>query len=138
MNLGANLFKDSTLYKVRFLWNKEFDLLGSNDPSEEFYSAGVMIGKVRSNQYIQFRYSGGIGVIGGVKRGDKLLYTTGSWLKKNYYGEENFITPSIPLELDLIFKPIKHFGIGFAIWGELNYKRPMGGIIFKIEVGKLR
>lgn len=135
MNFGANLIKDSMLYKIRFIRHIEWNFRGPN-VLENVYNAGVMIGKrCWSSQNIQLMYSGGIGVIGGVERGEKLLSNIDG---TSDYGKENFITPSIPLEINLIFKPKKYFGFGLAIFGELNHKRPMYGAIFKVGIGKLR
>jgi len=140
-NLGFNLIHDSKLYKVRFLNNKEFQLF-SPDPLEEFNSVGILIGKGFSGKYIQIQFSGGLGVTSGLKRG-KLLYTDPSkgWFdisNLNHYDKDRYITPSIPLEIDLLVKPIKFLGLGITLFGDLNYKRPMYGLIFKFGLGKLR
>jgi hypothetical protein len=140
-NLSVNMINDSTLYKVRFLNLQEFQLFGP-DPLEEFYSVGMMVGKGFSGKYIQVFFSGGLGVTGGIKRG-KLIYTEPGqgWFDLSgpgHYEKERFILPSIPLEIDMLIKPIKNLGAGITLFGDLNWARPMYGFIFKFAIGKLR
>ncbi|MFA5646790.1 MAG: hypothetical protein WC951_00655 [Bacteroidales bacterium] len=95
-NLGLNLVSGSILYKIRTLINTEFDLFGPT-PSEEFYSLGALIGKGFSTDYIHIYFSGGIGITGGVKRGE-YLYTEPSsgWLDigdGRNYERETFLLP---------------------------------------------
>ena len=141
--LGVNLFVDSTFYKVRLMHYQEFNLLGAY-PSEEFNSVGVLIGKGLSSKYIQVQFSIGLGIIGGVKRGDFLYNKSSSnqgWISlmsQSYYSKDGFLTPSIPVEIDLLLKPIKYTGFGLSLFGNLNLIRPMYGLVFKVGLGKLR
>ncbi len=140
-NLAVNLINNNTLYKIRFLNHQEFKLFGP-DPLEDFYNLGMMMGKGFSGKYHEIQVSGGLGITGGVNRG-KLLYVEPSqgWFNisnPNHYEKEKFITPSIPLEIDLIIKPIKFLGAGATLFGDLNYKKPMYGFLIKFALGKLR
>ncbi|MDO9340471.1 MAG: hypothetical protein Q7T72_08095 [Bacteroidales bacterium] len=134
--LSINLFNDSTFYKISFLRNEEWDLFGDN-PNEEYYSVGVLLGKGSSRKYLQFQFSCGLGITGGIKRGD-FLYNNGDWFRSDYYERDKFITPSIPVEIDLLFKPIKYAGIGVTLFGNLNFVRPYCGFAVKLSMGKLR
>jgi hypothetical protein len=87
-------------------------------------------------------FSGGLGITGGIKRGD-LLYTEPStgWFNiadGRRFEKDQFISPSIPLEIDLLFKPIKFLGVGFSLFGDLNFNRPMYGVALKLGIGQLR
>jgi len=140
-NFGVNLIFDSTLYKLRFLNQQEFDLFGP-DPLEEFYSVGMMIGKGFAGKFVQIQFSGGLGITGGIKRGE-LLYTEPSsgWFDigdPRHFERDRFISPSIPLEIDILIMPIKYLGVGVSLFGDLNLKRPMYGFVFKFGLGKLR
>ena len=139
-NLCVNMIIDSTIYKIRLNNYQEFQLWGI-DPVEQFNSLGILIGKGYSSKYIQLYFSAGFGIIDGVKRG-KLLYTDigQSWFSFNadHYEKDRFSTLSIPIEVDLLLKPIKYVGVGVSFYCDLNYKRPMYGIIFKFAIGKLR
>jgi len=138
--ISVNLYKDSVLYKIRFLNYDEFNLFGPS-PSEEFYDIGMMIGKGFSGKYAQILFSGGLGVTGGIKRG-KLLYTepSGDFSidDPRHFDSDRFITPSIPLEIDVLFKPIKYLGAGVSLFGNLNLKQPMYGFAIKFSIGKMR
>lgn len=138
--LGANLVFDSTQYKLRTLLHDEFLLFGPS-PSEKYYSVGALIGKGIYTRFIQIQVSAGLGVTGGITRGD-LLYTEpigGGWFDfsdRRRFEEKRFFTPSIPIEIDLLITPFKFVGVGFSLFGELNPKRPLYGAALKLGIGK--
>ncbi len=138
--ISANLYKDSLLYKVRYQAYEEFNLFGPH-PSEEFYDIGIMLGKGFSGKYSHILFSCGLGVTGGTMRG-KLLYTepTGDFSINDprHFEGDRFITPSIPLEIDILFKPVKYLGAGVIFYGNLNFKQPMYGFVIRVGIGKLR
>jgi len=135
--LSVNLFNDKTFYKISFIRNEEWALLGDM-PYEKYYSVGILLGKGFSRKYYQFQFSGGLGITGGIKRGD-FLYNDGDWpFSTDYYERDKFITPSIPVEIDLLLKPIKYAGIGVTLFGNLNFVRPYCGFALKLSMGKLR
>ena len=134
--LSVNLFNDHTFYKISFIRNKEWALLGDK-PYEVYNSVSILLGKGFSRKYYQFQFSGGLGITGGIKRGD-FLYNAGGWFDPDYYESDKFITPSIPLEIDLLLKPIKYAGIGVTLFGNLNFVRPYCGFAIKLSMGKLR
>ena len=140
-SLGVNLIADSTLYRLRFLNQREFKI-PAPDPLEESYSVGMMIGKALTGKYIQIEFSGGLGITGGIKRG-RLLYTSppSGWIwvgDPGHYEKDEFMSPSIPLEIDLLIKPIKYLGVGFSLFADLNLKSSTYGLMFKLGLGKLR
>lgn len=110
--------------------HQEFELFGP-DPMEESYSVGMMIGKGFRRKHIQIQFSGGLEIIGGIKRGKSLSENPSSgWFSLDdprHYEREKFISPSIPLEINLMIIPTKYFGPGISIFGDLNLKRPMYG-----------
>lgn len=138
--ISANLYKDSVLYKIRYQGYEEFNPFGPH-PLEEFYDIGVMLGKGFSGKYAQILFSCGLGVTGGAVRG-KLLYTEPSGdfniYDPRHFDSDRFIAPSIPLEVDVLFKPIKYLGAGVCLYGNLNLKQPMYGFVIKVAIGKLR
>ena len=138
--------KKSLFFKARYLNLQEFSLEGPN-PSEYFSSGGIMIGKVFLKKYGHCAFLCGIGETGGMKRG-KFFYESSDTtnniidimgdLRVRHYEKNYFNSISIPLEVELQFKPIKYVGIGISFFGDLNLKRPMCGFLFKIGLGKLR
>ncbi len=143
-NLSANAIINCTLYKISFLHSEEFNLFGPS-PNEKYYTLSPMLGIGFSGRFLQLHISSGLGISWGVIRGN-LLFTdppSTGWFSFNlsdprHYKKEHFISPSIPLELDFLIKPIKYAGLGLSVFGDLNFKRPMFGLVIKMAVGKLR
>ena len=138
-NTSINLInKESLFFKARYLNLQEFSLEGPN-PSEYFSSGGIMIGKVFLKKYGHCAFLCGIGETGGMKRG-KFFYEIPNTIigDGRLYEKVYFNAISIPLEIELQYKPIKYLGIGISFFGDLNLKRPMCGFLFKIGLGKLR
>jgi hypothetical protein len=101
------------------------------------------LGKGYSRKYLQVQFSGGLGITGGIKRGDFLnkdeLWLYGVLLfSRDICERDKFFTPSIPLQVDLLLKPIKYAGIGVTLFGDLNLVRPYCGFSIKLSLGKLR
>ena len=140
INLGVNLISDSTLYKFRAITCEEFELFGPT-PTERYLSMGLMLGKGFSTKFLQIYFSAGLGITGGIIRGD-YLYSEPSEgffdLGGRHYEKNNFVSPSLPLEVDIMLKPINTMGIGLSAFGDLNLKRPMYGFVAKFNFGKLR
>ncbi len=137
-NLGLNVVKGDTLYKVRFHNSKESNFLGSH-PTERFYCGGMMVGKEFSNKEVQMHLLSGFGITGGIKRGEFLYSKSSELFSKDYYQEDVFVTPSMLLEVGFIIKLIKNLGLGITFWGNLNTEKPMFGItILQLKIGKLR
>jgi hypothetical protein len=124
-SFSANLISDNTLYKIRFLYHTEFHMF-EYGPTEKFFSVGLMSGRGLSGEYVQIHFSGGLGITGGKNR------------VSGPFERDYFITPSIPLEIDMIIKPLKYLGAGVNLWGDLNFKRPMSGMVLKLGIGKFR
>jgi len=138
-NASINLInKKSMVYKIRYLNLEEFNLYGPS-PSEKYTSGGIMIGKVYFAKYGHCAFLCGIGETGGIKRG-KFIYENINILfgDGRNYESVSFSTVSIPLEVDLQYKPIKYIGIGTSFFCDLNLERPMCGFLFKIGLGRLR
>ncbi len=134
---GINFVKGNTIYKAEYINMCEYNLFGAS-PSEEFHIGGLMIGKEISVKFIQLYFTGGLGVLSGFKRGKSLYKDKNLFFNIKHYEKDNFIVPSIPLETGITFTPIKYIGIGFSLWGNINYKTPSIGYRFIVGIGKLR
>lgn len=66
--LSANLIRNTTAYKLKYLYHEEFRIFGPS-PREKLHSIGMLIGKGFEGKSIQIYFSAGVGIIGGVKRG---------------------------------------------------------------------
>ncbi len=145
LDLGINLVKTNLAYKVKYSGQYEFGLLSGLNPKEQFHTIGLMIGKYISDKYVHMQISGGLGLMGGVKR-SKYLYTEnpsdgfcGTTLFDNkHYKKEYFVASCLPIELDITFKPTKYLGAGITFWANLNHIQPMFGFSLYLSAGKLR
>lgn len=141
LNMGCSFYHDSSLYKIRVLLSEEFKLFGPH-PNESSYELGLMKSITFGNKYLQVVFSGGLGLFGGVKRGD-LLYTEPSqgWFTigdRRHFEADNFIVPSIPIEADFTLKASNNIGVGLTLFGDINYKRPQIGGSVKFSFGRFR
>jgi hypothetical protein len=85
----------------------------------------------------QFYWSLGIG-ISKVKTIDPGSYYNPYATKlRTYYSIENK-TWGFPIQIDLMFTPIKFVGLGFVGFGDFNSLRNFGGVAFCIQIGWLR
>jgi hypothetical protein len=136
-NTSVNYMQNKISYKIRYLYNEEFDIFGPS-PAERFKSGGILIGKSILANYGHCSFLGGIGMVSGTKRGN-LLYTNSTLIGDGRHYERNSFTAiSIPLEVDLQYSPFKYFGIGTSLYCDLNLEYPMWGFLFKIALGKLK
>ena len=131
LNLSLNLFSDSTLYKIRYMDHEEIQIMGYDD-DHDLYSIAMMFGKGHSGKYTQALFSIGLGVIVESNRDDFDHYTG------RYNTESKMIVLTLPLEINLLLKPISSFGFGITLWGDLNFNAPIYGLMLKFAIGKLR
>ncbi|MDD2565086.1 MAG: hypothetical protein PHU27_12805 [Salinivirgaceae bacterium] len=139
-NVSFNMLNKSLLYKIRYMIHDELVIFNVT-PSEKYQEVGMLIGTGYSVKWFQCFVSGGIGLISGTQRGDILYTTPSDWFSlggTNYYEMDKFITPSIPIELELTLKPIKYMGVGFSLYGNLNLKQSLYGFTIKLGIGKMR
>lgn len=140
VNLGVNRVKNGTLIKIRSIFMAEFNVLGP-EPLENYLSVGLLMGKGFSGKHTQIYFSGGIGIMRGIQRGDTLVggpITEGFLFDNTRFEKESFFTPSIPLEMHFIFKPVKFLGAGLSIWFDANPKKSTMGTNLNLAFGKLR
>jgi hypothetical protein len=138
--LGINLYHQETLYRIRYTHAYEFNLLGPS-PSENLYSYGALLGKGVSTDKINLIFSAGLGITTGIIRGDlKEVHSGGGIISfRNEEFEKVYVfTPSIPLEVDMLFKATKFFGLNFTLFADFNLKRPYLGWAVKLSIGKLK
>ena len=130
-------------YKVRLLLNEEFLLFGP-EPTEQYVAIGGLYSKGFSNNYFHAYYAGGLSFFTGTKRGKVVG-------EKSYSGDNGFhfgdnriyenitvFTLSIPLDVEIIFKPTRSLGFGVTLFSEINIQQPIFGATVSLAIGKLR
>lgn len=82
----------------------------------------------------QFNISGGIGVLQGYDYAtiSNWPYTSPTYINKVYH------TLNIPVEISISIVPIRFFGLGITGYCNINFKKPIFGIVGKMELGKIR
>jgi hypothetical protein len=139
--ISINYVNKIVIYKIRYIRSQEFDILGSSSPKETMNDFGILFGMTYSRKLIQLSGSGGIGVAKGIRHGD-FLYQESSGdfdaFGTQHYEKKTFTRVGLPLEVECSFKPAKSFGIGLGAYANLNKDRSLFGLLFKIQIGKLR
>lgn len=129
---------DNSLHSFRYIRNEEFQLLGSDLPTETVWDCGALYGRIAKASYGFASISCGISILGGVRRG-RYLSSSGNWFfATRYYDENNFITIGIPVEGQLFWMPSSFFGIGLYGFANLNNEKSFAGALLCIQLGKLR
>jgi hypothetical protein len=94
------------------------------------YDLGLLYGK-SFGKLFQVNISGGIGVEGITE--EVAIYSHNAAPRWEYI---KYVNPGIPLELGVSFVPSKGFGLGISGFSNLNKRRSLTGIVFKIEFGR--
>jgi hypothetical protein len=128
---------EKNLISVRYVYNIEFQPIVGLSPDETVWDAGVLYGRIAKVSYGLASISGGIGVVGGVRRG-KYLSSSGGWFGTSYYEKLTFLTVGIPVEGQLFWTPLDFWGIGFYGFANLNKEKSFIGALLCIQIGKLR
>lgn len=127
---------EKNLFSVRYVYNEEFRFFAPS-PLETVWDVGMLYCRSVKESYGLASISGGIGVVGGVRRG-KYLGSIGGWFGTDYYEERTFLTVGIPVEGQVFWTPLDFFGIGFYGFANLNKEKSFVGALFCIQIGKLR
>lgn len=138
--IGTTVQNNQLLYKLRYLYNDEIsNITGGLSPSEYYNSYNFLLGKrLSETTYTQINLYAGIGITTGLKRGYFIESKVAPIFSTDKYTDDQFITPSIPIELEFMFKAINYVGIGGGLFFEINFKQPIIGITGRAFVGKLR
>lgn len=139
--VGLTVFDNKFFYTGKIVRNQEprdFLFIEGPLPHEGYTSVDLTIGKGISKKYFLFHFSGGLGITTGIKRGAFIKTEPTFFGSYDVYEKDRFTAPSIPLELELMFKPTRWLGLGFGCFGNLNTVRSYGGGAFKLSLGRLR
>lgn len=137
--LSLNAVNANNLYKVRYFYDERFEVF---EPIEMYNEMGLLIGKSFYSRLFQVNLSAGIGITHGEIVGNTIVTEyRDQWYNRRTtttYEFEKFTTASIPLEIDLMIKPLKVIGLGISLGGNLNLIRPTFRSTLSFNVGKLR
>lgn len=124
----------SGLISIRHVANSEFNILWPS-PTETVWDLGVIYGRSAKASYGVASISGGIAIVGGVRRG-RYLGSTG-WFSSQYETLK-FSTIGIPIEGQLFWTPFSFLGIGMYGFGNLNREQSFAGALLCLQLGALK
>lgn len=122
------------LISFRFIYNEELNILGPS-PSESVWEFGLLYGINTKASYGLASISGGISMVGGVRRG-KYLSSEG-WFSSNYE-KLTFMSIGIPIEGQLFWTPFSFLGVGIYAFANLNTEGSFAGALICLQLGILR
>lgn len=127
---NLNIYSKKYIYSAEYTYIDVFDL---SSPNEYSHQANLLFGKYHENQSEKFRvfYQAGLGVIWGVRECSLPDYD-------DVHYPDKFTTIGIPARAGVRYIPFKFVAVGFDVGGNLNLKKPIGSVMFTIEIGKLR
>ena len=134
--LSLDYQKKNYQWKFRYIGASEFQLFGP-DPPESYNDIGVLYGRVANAQNIQLSLSGGLGIVAGTMRGD-YISSSGVLFPSSQYETKHVFTVGIPLEAAINYNPFKSFGLGFAVYANLNAVNSFWGINLMFKVGTVK
>ncbi|MDR6197713.1 hypothetical protein [Siphonobacter sp. SORGH_AS_0500] len=122
------------LITTRYAYNLEIYNDESVTPLQNVNDLGVLYGyKVG-----KFRFSTGLSRVWGVKRGKFLREDSEPFLYgKDSYESLGYATIGIPAEVPFILSN-RDLGIGLTAYGNLNTKRPYGGLNLSFYLGEMK
>lgn len=127
------------LLKGRFAYGDEFNIvvIGESQLSENFFSTDFLYGYGKFDKSIKAYLAAGVGLISGVKRGDRLQQSSGLFSGEEYQ-EVDFASVSLPIEANLQVVVGKHMAIGAVLFTDLSPAYANTGFAFSLCFGQLR
>jgi hypothetical protein len=126
------LGQKNNTWKIRFILHYEN---GNENDAKWRQDLGFLYGKTFGNAF-QVNISGGIGLFKGKKT--VINYPNPNTHGVPTYSHENYLIPTLPLELGVSLIPFKFFGVGVAGFVNINSLEPIIGFIVKLEMGERR
>lgn len=119
----------NTILKFRYTKN-----IASTDEDhyENLNEFGLLYGK-SFGKTVQFKISGGIGLLTGTKPAGYVLNPIGP----SVLIDKSFLTPAVPLEMGITIALSKYFGTSVTGYANLNPSATFIGTVITLEFGKL-
>jgi hypothetical protein len=129
------------LISIRFIYNEEINLqiFGPGpSPSESVWDLGALYGRNAKTLHGLASVSGGVSLVGGVRRGRYLSNSGGWWSSTDSYEKLTFLTVGVPIEVQLFWTPLSSLGIGIYGFANLNRQKSFAGALLCVQIGKLQ
>jgi len=129
--LSFSTRKNKGLISIRFIYNEEM-IFFKVKPLERVWDVGVLYGRIGRTSYGFASISGGLGLVGGVRRG--------SFTNLNdftiHYEKHPYNTFGIPFESQLFWTPSPFIGFGIYGFANINPEKSFFGGLFCIQLGR--
>ena len=122
------------LITIRHIYNTEFNIFGPS-PSETVWDISMLYGRSWKSKSAMVSISGGLGLVGGVRRGDYIC--SDGWFSSKYQ-KCPFSTIGLPLDVQLIWMPFRFLGLGIQGFANLNSEKSFHGLVANLQIGRLR
>lgn len=132
-----NAMDNSYIYSIGYYNAEELVIPLGNLPREEYNQLNFLFGNYFDHKTIRYRIQGGLGILWGIKRSDKIDLKN-STLLTNYYFTKKFATIGIPIKFGGSYIPFNFMSIGIDLQININLTRPLFRPMFSITFGKLR
>lgn len=115
--------RGSSLFSVRGVANAEFELnlWGNSGNPESVWDIGALYGRIAKASWGLASISGGVGIVG-----------------VSAQQENSSLHLGIPMEGQLFWTPTSMLGIGIYGFANLNSEKSFAGVLFCLQIGKLR
>ncbi len=121
-------------WKIKLMYSEELNILGPS-PSEHFYEADFLLGKLTGGNSFHFSVHGGLGFIGGVTRGEPVNGGDDGFFRTTHYEKENIGTFCVPVEASLNTTGTENrIGMGVTVYGNINTIASQWGITLGIFI----
>ncbi len=121
------------LVTLRYVHNEEFDLLGPS-PAESVHEFGILYGIMRKSPIGHIAFSGGIGFVGGVRRGRLLARE----FLSSKYERQTYQAIGAAFDYEAVWTPVSFLGIGLNIPANLNSEQSFIAFQLNLQLGSLR
>lgn len=129
-----------SVWSIRFIIT-EGSYLGSPHlyPLQKNEEYGLMYGLIiRRTPETLVWFSGGIGWVTGNRRGAFIRREGDASNAREYYDDLSVSSPGIAAEVQFLGRAGRYFGVGAALYANINAEEPIAGIAFCIHLGKIK
>lgn len=131
--VNVSYLSGNHLFSTRFVYNQEHNPLDPI-PRKTIWDASALYGRSIKASYGIASISTGFGVVGGIRRGEFL----GNRGARSQHEKITFLNYGIPFQSQVIWTPIRNMGLGIYGFANYNPEKSYAGILFSIQIGKLK
>jgi hypothetical protein len=132
--ISMSVQNDIHLITFRYVSSTEFVILGPT-PSESVWDISILYGRFWKSRLAMVSISGGLGLVGGIRRGDYIR--SDGWFSSKYQ-KCPFSTVGFPVDIQLFWMPSRFLGFSIQGFANLNSEESFYGFVLGLQVGRLK